>query len=312
MRRVLPLLLCGLCIPAWADDSLVTVVSNSLLKRVSEAPRRQGYEGIFVFQQGDDMQTVRIANRPEGTGKESRLDAMDGAPREVQCNRSQSISISGQGSQAKLERRLNTRHFPDLLPANAERLLAWYSLKLGDMSRVAGRECRQLELIPKDHYRWGYVLCFDKDNSLPLKAAMVNEQGLPLMQYAFTEVHFTSGALPMAGKPATAVPDMPAKAKGDSVQIKQLPPGFVREAAVRRNIPKHGEIEHWVFSDGLTHISMFIEPMTKPVMPVKGEGKKGMLNMMVRQVGDRQVTVLGEAPWPAIEAIALGLEPGQR
>lgn len=312
MRRALLALVCCLHAPAWAADSLIDAISADWLKRVADAPRRLGYEGTFVFQQGDTMQTMRIANRPDGSGKESRLASVDGAPREVRCNRTESISISGQGGQAKLERRLNTRHFPDLLPANAERLLAWYSLKIGDITRVAGLECRQLELIPKDRFRWGYVLCAEKDSSLPLKATMVNEQGQPLMRYAFTEVRFAGGALPPAVKPAAGVPDMPVSATGDSLQIKQLPPGFVREVAVRRKLPQHGEIEHWVFSDGLTHISLFIEPAAKPLAPVKGESKQGMVNMLVRQIGDRRVTVLGEAPWPAVEAIAMGLEAKPR
>ena len=312
MRRGLLVLACCFSIPAWAADSLTTAIAADWLKRVADAPRRLSYEGVFVFQQGDAMQTVRIANRPDGSGKDSRLTTIDGVPREVRCTGSESVSISGQGGQAKFERRLNSRHFPDLLPTNAERLLAWYNLKVGATARVAGLECRQLELIPKDHFRWGYVLCADKDTNLPLKAVMVNEHGQPLMQYAFTEVRFgDSGTLPSA-KPSTGAAEVPFLAAGDALNIKQLPPGFAREVAIRRKLPQHGEIEHWVFSDGLTHISMFIEPMAKPFMPVKGESKQGMVNMLVRQVGDYQVTVLGEAPWSAVEAIAMGLEPKPR
>lgn len=307
MRRALLVLACCFCAPAWAAESLTTAIAVEWLKRVAEAPRRLSYEGVFVFQQGDAMQAVRIANRPDGNGKESRLVTVDGAPREVRCTRSESVSISGQGEQAKLERRLNSRHFPDLLPADPERLLAWYNIDFGHNSRVAGLECRQLELIPKDQFRWGYVLCADQDSKLPLKAVMVNGKGEALMQYAFTEVHFGDNRMPPKTK-AGAAAAAPQQTMGNSLSIKQLPPGFVREMAVRRNIPKHGEIEHWVFSDGLTHISLFIEPMTKPLKPVKGESKRGMVNMLVRQVGDRQVTVLGEAPWPAVEAIAMALE----
>lgn len=311
MRRALLVLACCFCAPVWAAESLTTTVAVEWLKRAAEASRQSSYEGVFVYQQGDAMQAVRIANRPDGSGKDSRLVAVDGAPREVRCTRSESVSISGQDGQTKLERRLNSRHFPDLLPADPERLLPWYEVKLGNVTRVAGLECRQLELIPKDQFRWGYVLCADQASKLPLKAVMVNGQGQPLMQYAFTEVHFGDNRKPASAK-LRAAADAPFLSAGDALNVKQLPPGFVREAAVRRKIPKHGEIEHWVFSDGLTHISLFIEPMAKPLAPVKGESKRGMVNMLVRQVGDRQVTVLGEAPWPAVEAIAMGLEAKPR
>ncbi|TCS70432.1 MucB/RseB-like sigma(E) regulatory protein [Sulfuritortus calidifontis] len=281
------------------------------LQNVAEAPRRLSYEGVFVFQHGDTMQTVQIVNRPAGSGKESRLTLLDGVPREVLCSKAESISLSTSDGQTKLERRLNSRHFPDLLPAQAERLLAWYELKPGKMARVAGLDCRQLELVPKDRYRWGYVLCAEKGTDLPLKAVMVNERGQPLMQYAFTEVQIGRAREPAMPKlSAKAMAEAPAQASGDTLRLKQLPPGFVRVAAVKRKLPQHAEAtEHWVFSDGLTHISLFIEPMARmPQSPVKGESRRGMLNMMVRQVGQHQVTVLGEAPWPAIEAVAMAVE----
>ena len=87
---------------------------------------------------------------------------------------------------------------------------------------------------------------------------------------------------------------------------------FVRITAVRRKLPnKPGEVEHWVFSDGLTHISLFLENTTQPVETLRGQSKLGMINMLTRQVGSLQATVLGDAPWPAVEAIALGLEARQ-
>ncbi|NWG86744.1 MAG: MucB/RseB C-terminal domain-containing protein [Hydrogenophilaceae bacterium] len=307
MRRGWFGLVCLLAGQAWAGSDQA---ASDWLRSVAEAPRRLSYEGVFVFQQGDAMQTVQIVNRPAGSGKESRLTLLDGVPREVRCSKAESISLSTQDGQTKWERRLNSRHFPDLLPANAERLLAWYDLKPGKLARVAGMDCRQLELVPKDRYRWGYVLCAEKASDLPLKAVMVNERGQMLMQYAFAEVHIGRLREPVAAKlPASAAPETTVQATGDTLRVKQLPPGFVRVAAVKRKLPQHAEAtEHWVFSDGLTHISLFIEPMVKPLQPVKGESKRGMVNMVVRQVGERQVTVLGEAPWAAIEAVAMALE----
>jgi hypothetical protein len=37
----------------------------------------------------------------------------------------------------------------------------------------------------------------------------------------------------------------------------------------------------------------------------------GMINMLTRQVGPMQATILGDAPWPAVEAIAMNLEARQ-
>lgn len=303
---------------ASAAEALSAGDAAAWLQRMSNAARNVAFDGVFVVQHGSSMQTLSIVNRPAGAGKESRLAALDGNEREIRCSEAGSISRVIEGGRIKLEKRLNSRYFPDLLPPNAAALANWYGVKLGARARVAGLECQQVEMAPKDVFRWGYVLCAEKNSGLPLKAVMVNESGQPLMQYAFAEIHI--GGLP--GEDAreesktrqTAWTASPAPAEMrpiglDMVNIRNLPPGFSRITAVKRRLPhKSAEVEHWVFSDGLTHISLFLEPATHPVESVRGQSKQGMINMAKRQVGALEATVLGDAPWPAIEAIATGLE----
>ncbi len=307
------LLLLGAASAHAADQFLPQAVAANWLQRMADAARQVSYEGVFVAQLGDAMHTLYVANRPVGPQNENRMLAMDGLQREVRCLDGKAMTLEGNGSQAKMERRLNGRHFPDLLPANATPLANWYGVKIKDSGRVAGLDCDNVELVPKDSFRWGYVLCAEKNTALPLKAVMVNAAGQPLMQYAFAEIKL--GISPRAAAKPTPLPDMPnmpdeAKPVVDErVEINNLPPGFSRVAAVKRHLPhKTGEVEHWVFSDGLTYISLFLEPATKPVEAVKGQSKKGMINLMTRQVGPMQATILGDAPWPAIEAIGMNLE----
>lgn len=304
--------------PAYTAETLANNDASALLQRMSEAARKVTYEGVFVMQHGGNMQTLAIANRPTGNAKESRLAALDGIEREIRCSQTGSISRITEGGHIKLEKRLNSRYFPDLLPPNAGALSAWYGVKLGERARVAGLECQQVEILPKDAFRWGYVLCADKETGLPLKAMMVNEGGQPLMQYAFAEIRI--GNLHKAEsknetkvqQSAWSLPppvEIPRPVIQTAISVNNLPPGFARISAVKRKLPnKTGEVEHWVFSDGLTHISLFLEPASHPIESVRGQSKQGLINMAKRQVGSMQATVLGDAPWPAIEAIAMGLE----
>ncbi len=292
--------------PAWAADALPSQEAASWLQRLSDSARRTAYEGVFVFSHGDVMQTMHIVNRSTGALKESLLTSLDGSRREVVCRQGESLSMVVDGTGVRTERRPSSRHFPDLLPVNAAALTNWYIVRLGEMDRVAGLECRWLQLIPKDAYRWGYALCAEKNSHLPLKAMMVNEAGKPLLQYAFTEVRITANprnAEQSRGLPA--LEPLARNAASEVITVRQLPPGYTRVAAVKRRLPNRpNEVEHWVYSDGLTHISLFIEPAVRPVETVRGESAKGMLNLLTRQVGNWQVTVLGDAPWPAVEAIA--------
>lgn len=304
------ILLLGLAsLAAQAADPLPAAEAAAWLQRMADASRRVAYEGVFIYQHGDaTMQSLRISNRPVASGKDSRLTALDGLPREVRCTQEGSLSLLTEGGQVRAERRLNSRHFPDLLPANAASLANWYAVRLGEASRVAGLDCQEVELEPRDAYRWGYLLCAEKDTALPLKAVMRNESGQPLMQYRFAEIRL--GALSRNSPPP--LPEMPAAVRpvaAESLAVRNLPPGYSRITAVKRRLPNRSdEVEHWVFSDGLTHISLFIEPARQPVESVRGQSKLGMINMLTRQVGPLRATVLGDAPWPAVEAIAMSLE----
>ncbi len=305
-------------VPAHAAEALAMQDAAVWLQRMSDAARKVSYEGVFVMQHGAGMQTLSIFNRPVGSAKESRLAAMDGIEREIRCSETGSISRVMEGGQVRLEKRLNSRYFPDLLPPDATALANWYSVKMGKHARVAGLECRQIEIVPKDVYRWGYVLCADKDTGLPLKAMMVNAAGQPLMQYAFAEIRIGGQPRIDSSKdskvrqsewlmPASHPTTRPISL--ETVNVTNLPPGFSRISAVKRRLPnKADEVEHWVFSDGLTHVSLFLEPAAHPIKSIRGQSKQGMINMVKLQVGPMQATVLGDAPWPAIEAIAMGLE----
>ena len=306
------LLLCAAS--AQAAQPLPQAEAIAWLQKMADAARRTAYEGVFVVRQGDNMHTLSISNRPVGQSHESRLKSLDGKLREVRCSQTGAVTLVPDGSQMRMEKRLSRRHFPDLLPANPVALVNWYDVRLGEPARVAGLDCRNVEVLPRDAFRWGYILCAENNSGLPLKIVLVNASNQPLMQYTFAEVKLgTSASVMKPQARPTPLPEMPEPAQqleSEQVVAKALPPGFTRIAAVKRHLPNmQGEVEHWVFSDGLTHISLFLTPSDKPVGTVKGESPRGMVNLMRRQVGEFQATVLGDAPWPAVETIALGLEP---
>lgn len=294
--------------PAWAGTEVSDAEAISWLQRISDASRKLPYEGIFVMQMGDGMKTVQVENHANGNSSTSRLVVLDGQQREIRCYRNESVTLVWDAKGQKLERRLGSRHFPDLLPEKTAKLVENYSLRLGGIDRVAGQECRSMELVPKDQYRWGYVLCADQLTGLPLKAVMVDAEGHPLVQYSFVDVR--------KGAAGNADPEPPRMTPSDdlrpvgmgAIAVKTLPPGYAKVAAIKRKLPnRKGEVEHWVFSDGLSHISMFVEPAPKNLVSLKGQSTRGMMNMLTRKLGAYQVTVLGDAPWPAVEAVAMDL-----
>lgn len=301
---------------AQAGEILSPHEAAAYLQGIADAATRYSYEGTFVFQRGDRIRTLQVTNRPSDQGKESRLVGLDGEQREVRCTRGESVSIVG-GATPRLERRLGNRYFPDLLPPDAGRLVAWYDVRLGGMERVAGLECRLLTLQPKDQYRWGQVICADKETKLPLKAAVIDANGRPLMQYAFAQVRIEpatsmahASTSTVSARNATPTSAAPKAIDKGAVEVRQLPPGFSRVIAVKRPLGDEGaEVEHWVFSDGLTLISMFVEPLPRKNVSLRGASQRGMTNLRTLRIGQNQVTVVGDAPPSAVDMITTSIAP---
>ncbi|MCX7673731.1 MAG: hypothetical protein N2Z63_09100, partial [Thiobacillaceae bacterium] len=229
LRSVLALVLGLTCIAEGAaNEALSAQEAGQWLQRVADSARRLTYEGKFVFQQGDVLQTMYVVSRASGGQKHTQLVTLDGTPRELLCREGETLIVTHEGGAPRVERRPGSRHFPDLLPANAAVLVNWYSVRWGENDRVAGLDCRWLELAPRDVYRWRHELCVEKDSLLPLKAVMVNEAGRPLQQYAFTEVTIGTGVRPAAPQrslPAVEPPPLRAST-ADMLTLRQLPPGY--------------------------------------------------------------------------------------
>lgn len=297
---------------AWAEEIQKTDVAHKegviWLQKVADASRKLSYDGIFVMQVGNRIKTLQVENRSDGEASSSRLLVLDGEQREIRCSRNESVTMVWDDKGKRLDRRLGNRHFPNLLPENVKSLIDHYSMQAGGLDRVAGLECRSLELLPKDRYRWGYVLCADATSGLPLRAVMVDSERQPLVQYAFVIVRkglATKAAFEPV--PVTSPEDLLPVEQG-AISVGFLPPGYSKEVSIRRKLPnRNGDVEHWVFSDGLNRISMFVEPAPKGMVSLKGQSSRGMMNLITRKLGTYQVTVLGDTPWPAVEAVAMSL-----
>jgi sigma-E factor negative regulatory protein RseB len=183
-------------------------------------------------------------------------------------------------------------------------LLDFYHARLGGSERVAGRSSQVMLLEPRDGYRYAYNLWLDKQTGLPLKSRIVNGSGNVVSMYAFSEVQI--GKAPDA---QLFINDL----TGKSIQKASLdqpvsvawkvtpPPGFVRVQAAVRALPgKQMPVTHLVFSDGLSVLSMFLEPVNPQMPKMQGLAAEGAIGVYAREVEGYSVTTLGEVPNAAL------------
>jgi sigma-E factor negative regulatory protein RseB len=282
------------------------------LSKIYEATQNLSYSGTFVYQQGQHSESSRIVRRVGTTGSVEKLEALDGAPREVLRTDDAVKCYLPSQRIVKVYKRGHKRAFPALLPARIDALEHHYWIKKGEINRVAGYECQLIELEPKDDYRYGYRLWADVRTGMLLKAVTVNSEGKTLEQFTFTQLTIGPVSSSEVRAPQTAadwsVEDAnvtPVNVEAAGWSVAPGIPGFAKVAEVKRNLHRTRQVDQVVYSDGLAAISVFIEPETpgRKTRPM-GLSSMGAINIYTRRVADHLVTVVGEAPANSVRKIA--------
>jgi sigma-E factor negative regulatory protein RseB len=296
------------------------------LMRIHEAASQRNFQGTFVVTAGGAVSSARIAHYWEGSNQFERIESLDGQARHVFRHNDQVHTVWPQSRVAMVEQRDLVTTFPALLQAGDDRIVDLYDVRLQGVDRVAGHEANVLTLRPRDALRFGYRLWADKASGLLLRADVLGERGELLESSAFSDV--VIGVRP---QPETVLLPMKkldgyrilrptfttTKLDAEGWSLRPAIPGFRQVSCVRRPLDAAAEDDqhapamqavHAIFSDGLTYVSVFIEPFsperhTKPVLTAIGA-----THTLMRQQGDWWVTVVGDVPAATLRSFAAGLE----
>jgi sigma-E factor negative regulatory protein RseB len=208
-----------------------------------------------------------------------------------------------------VERRRSQKNFPALLPRQLSGIVENYAVKLGGVERVAGLDCQNVILEPRDTYRYGHRFCAESSSGLLLKATMLNEKNEVVNQFSFTQLRVGGAIGREQLQPKYARHQHIQQATPDMVdsgwRVKSPPVGFKKIMEQKRTFPgKKVSANHLVFSDELVAVSVFIEPLAGMEKSVSGLSSQGAINVYTRPVADYQVTVLGEVPAVTVMQIA--------
>jgi sigma-E factor negative regulatory protein RseB len=267
------------------------------LNRAANAAKQQNYSGTYVYHHGEHVEVLRVMHRADANGEQEKVDVLDGSSRQFLRINNDVYCHLPDGKHVRLERNALRRFFPSLLPAQPASLLDFYEAKLGGTELVAGRLCQVVTLAPRDGYRYAYTLWLDKDTGLPLKARIVNDNGSAISMLVFTEIQI--GKAPDIRNDITRkiVEKAPADKPAVSAWSVKPPPGYQQVQEAVRSLPgKRVPVTHLVFSDGLSVLSMFVEPVNPQVQSLRGLSAEGAIGIYAREVDGYIVTTLGEVP----------------
>lgn len=294
-----------------------------LLQKVAAAAQKLTYSGIFVYQSGTRSETSRITHLIDGDNELERLEVLDGSPREVIRKNQEVKCFLPENRLLIVERRGTKQLFPLLLPGSLASLTEYYLIRKGAAGRVAGVDSQSVQIDPKDENRYAHQFWIDPQSGLLLKASLLNEHGVALETFAFTEIKI-GGPLdkellrsPMESKSGDWQVQQvrSSDVKGDDGQwsFRSVLPGFRRISGMKRQLrPDAPESTQMIFSDGLASVSVFIEPLAGRGKEESGAFTMGAVNVFKRQVADFQLIVMGDIPAAALRRFAEGMEPRRK
>lgn len=270
------------------------------LTRAASAAKQQNYSGVYVYQHGEHVEVMRVSHRKDASGEQEKIEVLEDVPRQFLRLDKDVYCQLPDGKTVRLEKNTTRRFFPALLGDNPENLQRYYTIKLAGTERVAGVNCQKLTLVPRDGYRHGYQLWLDKRTGLPLKSRIVNSNGGVVSMFVFSEIqigraldaqHFRQD---MSGKKLV----MASMDRSPSpVWDVSAPPGYSLVLEATRPLPgKKLPVSHWVFSDGLSALSLFIEPDSESSGNFQGLSAEGAMSVYSRQLDGHKITTLGEVP----------------
>jgi len=286
--------------------NVVLPTAAALLEKMAVGSHRLNYVGTFTYQRKDypSLQGFKVYHWVEAGVEHERLQYLNGPERE--------ISRAGKPSDCEsLGDELLQGRFT-ALGEKAAHMEDFYRFEVLGSERVAGRTTTMLTAIPRDAFRFSYILGIDNETGLVLKSWLVDEAGRPMERYQFVDLQLNPDIAEVKKLPvaklhrATAVDigecNQNTSKEPNKWQLHWVPPGF---AFVGQKVV-HQDIDMLMYTDGLTSFSVFVEK-AQTAIP-EGVAQRGatlaVMDSLKHQDSLYRVTVVGEIPVVAAQKIA--------
>ncbi|MDH2919199.1 MAG: MucB/RseB C-terminal domain-containing protein [Sideroxydans sp.] len=278
--------------------------SHDWLKTLAFAGHGTDFSGDFVYQHDNQVETFRISHIVASDSEYEKVISLDGPKQEIIRHHGQTwcyrnhkmVQVASQQGYAK---------FPSRLLENVSDLNTLYRVQEVAKEQVAGYLTQVILLQSVDNLRYSHKIWLHSETGLLLKAAVLDEKKNVLEQYLFTQLKIGAAAdrawlaSPQVDSKIVASIKTPALLDIKSGWVVDaLPTGFVKVQEIKRAMTKkHAPVTQIVYSDGLSALSVFIEPTDDDDEDDKeGLSSRGSVNLYQKVVGLHLYTVVGEVP----------------
>lgn len=306
--------------PQPAGDGLSAPDAKTQLMRIHEAASQRNYQGTLVLSAGGAMTSSRLAHYVDGAHRFERIDSLDGEARRVLRHDDVVQTVWPSSRVVVVEQRDMPKAFPSLLHGGGDRLMEYYEMRAVGPDRVAGHQAQVFWLRPRDHLRFGQRLWAERHSGLLLRLDVVGPQDEVLESASFSELTIDVRPQPQSVLAPMRKLDGYRVLQSRSVQtqlehegwtLAAPVPGFVPVSCVRRGLGAPGgdaQVVQAIFSDGLTHVSVFIEPYDAQRHLRELRTVIGATHTLMRRRDDMWITVMGDVPGHTLKMFAQALE----
>jgi len=290
----------GVTSPVIADEAAM-----NLLNRMKNAMHELSYKGTLAYMRGSSVQTLQI-NHTVVNGIENESV----------------VRVNGAGSEVSRELKgFSLASIPKISPIMKQ----VYSFDVGRTNRIAKLPCVIITARPKDRARYLQKYCIHTKTAMLLDYVLVDKSHKPVERFMFTAINIVSSNNVLQRESAGALANKVKKSKviagrannssqninrltppnlDDGWVIDKLPKGYnIRRAPnIRSGQNKKGRL-HYILSDGLSSLSVFLSTGTKNGIADNVFVNSGALNVLRQKKQNHMITVVGEVPVSTLKSV---------
>ncbi|MBK8530103.1 MAG: MucB/RseB C-terminal domain-containing protein [Rubrivivax sp.] len=317
-RALVPLSMLVAVMPALAGDTaLPTTAPNDArawLARMHRAAVGGNYQGTMVISANGVMTSSSVAHFCVGDQVFERIEVLDGKQRQVYRHNDLVHTVWPQAGLAVIERRGVQINLPSATQSVEPRALDHYEFRLEGQDRIAGREAQVFVLQPRDALRFTYRMWADQRSGLMLRSDIIGPTQAVLESAAFSEVEIGVRSQPDSVlQPIRELERLrvlrptllPTRLEDQGWTMARNVAGFQLARCVKRAVDPsapadvagaRSEVTQAVFSDGLTHVSLFIEAFDAARHRKDFMAQFGATHSRAGRHGEFWVTAMGDVP----------------
>ena len=273
------------------------------------------FEGTVVRRQNGESEALKLVHKLVDGVVNERIVSQEGNGLEIIRVGNEVHCIVPDRKSVLIEHWDDQTTMLPTIPGDGVHIGPEYNISIVRKERVAGRTAVLLAIRPHDEFRFGHRFWLDEETAFPLRAELVDSDGVLLEQLKFADIRL-GASIPTASLESSIDIDdftwYTDRARPEAVPVEtdwtseDLPAGFGIMSSEIVHLPGNdAPVTHIVYGDGLATVSVFIAEKRNGAAPRRSN--IGATNTFSTESGDYQITAVGEVPALTVQRIAASM-----